>query len=133
MWAFDAVGRVRRRRCGVQVGRQIFDSRGLPAVECEVMTYKGTFRASCPAGDFGTRPYETLELRDAGEEFHGQGVQRAVHNINHVRHATPSLFCRVSLQRGGRAESCFTACRGRHIALHIKRLGSTTSTSTRSI
>jgi len=98
---FDAADDTTAAVWCVQVGRQILDSRGLPAVECEVVTYKGTFRASCPAGDFGTRPYETLELRDAGEDFHGQGVLRAVYNINHVRPATPLLSCVPRKRRAG--------------------------------
>ena len=30
--------------------RQIYDSRGFPTVECEVVTGLGTFRASVPSG-----------------------------------------------------------------------------------
>ena len=44
-------------------GRQIFDSRGNPTVECEVSTHKGTFRAAVPSGA-STGIYEAVELRD---------------------------------------------------------------------
>ena len=44
-------------------GRQIFDSRGNPTVECEVTTYRGTFRAAVPSGA-STGIYEAVELRD---------------------------------------------------------------------
>jgi enolase len=44
-------------------GRQIFDSRGNPTVECEVHTYKGMFRAAVPSGA-STGIYEAVELRD---------------------------------------------------------------------
>ena len=45
------------------VGRQIFDSRGNPTVECEVSTYRGVHRAAVPSGA-STGIYEAVELRD---------------------------------------------------------------------
>lgn len=43
--------------------RQIFDSRGNPTVEVEIMTAKGAFRADVPSGA-STGIHEALELRD---------------------------------------------------------------------
>ena len=43
--------------------RQIYDSRGNPTVEVDVMTEKGIFRASVPSGA-STGIHEALELRD---------------------------------------------------------------------
>lgn len=61
--------------------RTILDSRGNPTVECDIKTNEGIFRASVPSGA-STGTHEALELRDNKEEYLGQGVQRAVNNIN---------------------------------------------------
>jgi len=61
--------------------RQILDSRGNPAVECDLRTTDGTFRASVPSGA-STGIHEAIELRDGGKAFHGRGVTNAVKNIN---------------------------------------------------
>lgn len=48
------------------VGRQIYDSRGNPTVECDVYTHKGWFRAAVPSGA-STGSHEAVELRDGGD------------------------------------------------------------------
>ena len=63
------------------VGRQIFDSRGNPTLECDVYTHKGMFRGAVPSGA-STGIYEAVELRDGEDEYMGKGVLRAVQNIN---------------------------------------------------
>eukprot|EP00056_Hartaetosiga_gracilis_P005919 m.90805 g.90805 ORF g.90805 m.90805 type:complete len:436 (-) comp12317_c1_seq1:889-2196(-) len=63
--------------------RQIFDSRGNPTVEVDLVTSIGTFRAAVPSGA-STGIHEALELRDKGEEYHGKGVAKAVANVNDV-------------------------------------------------
>lgn len=66
------------------VARQIFDSRGYPTVECDVVLEDGSFgRAAVPSGA-STGSGEALELRDGGEAFGGKGVMRAVANVNGV-------------------------------------------------
>lgn len=61
--------------------RQIFDSRGNPTIEADVITDLGTFRAAVPSGA-STGKYEALELRDGNkEEYMGKGVSKAVHNV----------------------------------------------------
>jgi len=61
--------------------RWILDSRGNPTVEAELKTSKGTVIASAPSGaSKGTN--EALELRDKAREFRGNGVSKAVNNIN---------------------------------------------------
>jgi|TARA_B100000795_G_scaffold66968_1_gene45950 enolase len=60
--------------------RQIFDSRGHPTVEVDLQTELGLFRAAAPSG-VTTGAFESIELRDGGERYHGQGVSRAVRNI----------------------------------------------------
>jgi len=65
-------------------GRMIYDSRGRPTVECDIMTAQGQFRAAVPSGA-STGIYEALELRDGVEgEWLGKGVDKAVANINNI-------------------------------------------------
>ncbi|HLP80331.1 MAG TPA: phosphopyruvate hydratase [Acidobacteriota bacterium] len=63
--------------------RQIFDSRGNPTVEVEVSTKKGTFRAAVPSGA-STGIHEAVELRDKDKSYGGQGVSKAVSNVNKI-------------------------------------------------
>ena len=64
--------------------RQIFDSRGLPTVEAEVMLQEGLIgRAAVPAGA-STGSLEAHELRDGGTAFNGMGVTKAVDNIKNI-------------------------------------------------
>lgn len=66
-------------------GREILDSRGLPTVEVEITTKKGsTGRAGVPSGA-STGAYEAHELRDGdSKRFGGKGVLTAVKNINDI-------------------------------------------------
>lgn len=65
-------------------GRQIFDSRGFPTVECDVELEDGSLgRAAVPSGA-STGAGEALELRDGGDAFNGKGVTKAVANINNI-------------------------------------------------
>ncbi|MCM4160415.1 phosphopyruvate hydratase [Antarcticibacterium sp. W02-3] len=62
--------------------RQIFDSRGNPTVEVDVLTENGVLgRAAVPSGA-STGEHEAVELRDGGKEFMGKGVSKAVENVN---------------------------------------------------
>jgi len=64
--------------------RQIFDSRGNPTVEVDVILSDGTFaRAAVPSGA-STGIYEALELRDGGSDYLGKGVSKAVNNVNTI-------------------------------------------------
>lgn len=51
--------------------RQIFDSRGNPTVEAELVTDLGTFTGVAPSGA-STGIFEALELRDGGKDYHGE-------------------------------------------------------------
>merc|ERR1711976_652326 len=64
-------------------GRMIYDSRGNPTVECDIITQQGQFRAAVPSGA-STGIYEALELRDNDNNWHGKGVSKAKDNINKV-------------------------------------------------
>ena len=62
--------------------RQIFDSRGNPTIEVDVITENGVLgRAAVPSGA-STGKYEAAELRDGGKAFLGKGVLKAVENVN---------------------------------------------------
>ena len=62
--------------------RQIFDSRGNPTVEVDVITENGIMgRAAVPSGA-STGEHEAVELRDGGKKFMGKGVAKALENVN---------------------------------------------------
>ncbi|KAJ8731285.1 hypothetical protein PYW07_004449 [Mythimna separata] len=64
--------------------RQIFDSRGNPTVEVDLVTELGLFRAAVPSGA-STGVHEALELRDNVKgQYHGKGVLTAIKNINDI-------------------------------------------------
>jgi enolase len=66
------------------IARQIFDSRGFPTVECDVILTDGSLgRAAVPSGA-STGSGEALELRDGEAAFNGKGVSKAVANVNDV-------------------------------------------------
>ena len=65
-------------------GRQIFDSRGNPTVEVDVITENGIMgRAAVPSGA-STGEHEVVELRDGGKTYMGKGVSQAVENVNQI-------------------------------------------------
>ncbi|MBI4584021.1 MAG: phosphopyruvate hydratase [Planctomycetes bacterium] len=64
------------------IGRQIFDSRGNPTVEVEVVLEGGASgRAAVPSGA-STGEHEALELRDGNKSYLGKGVLKAVANVS---------------------------------------------------
>ena len=65
--------------------REILDSRGNPTLEVDVLLSDGSLgRAAVPSGA-STGEHEAVELRDGdSERYMGNGVQSAVHNVNHV-------------------------------------------------
>jgi enolase len=77
--------------------RQIYDSRGRPTLECDILTQQGQFRAAVPSGA-STGIYEALELRDGKEnEWLGKGVKKAVANINTI--IAPAIMGKSPLQQ----------------------------------
>lgn len=64
--------------------RQIFDSRGNPTVEVDVVTENGVLgRAAVPSGA-STGEHEAVELRDGGKSYMGKGVTQALKNVNEI-------------------------------------------------
>lgn len=65
--------------------REILDSRGIPTVECYCQLDDGRFATSAVPAGTSTGSHEALELRDNDPtRYHGQGVLKAVENINNV-------------------------------------------------
>jgi enolase len=73
-------------------GRRVWDSRGRPTVEAEVLLECGASgRAIAPAGA-STGTNEALDLRDGGEAFGGYDVTRAVAHVNNeIAHAVKGI------------------------------------------
>ena len=66
------------------IARQIYDSRGNPTVEVDIITENLVLgRAAVPSGA-STGEHEAVELRDGGNDYHGKGVLKAVSNINNI-------------------------------------------------
>ncbi|PWG00540.1 phosphopyruvate hydratase [Levilactobacillus bambusae] len=62
--------------------REVFDSRGNPTVEVDVILSDGVRgRAEVPSGA-STGEKEAVELRDGGSRLEGKGVLKAVDNVN---------------------------------------------------
>ena len=77
------------------VARQIFDSRGNPTVECDVYTYKGSYRAAVPSGA-STGIYEAVELRDGDKSKcvpPGHRPQRAAAHAAHCSAGGAARAC----------------------------------------
>jgi enolase len=63
-------------------GRRVWDSRGRPTIEADVLLECGAVgRAIAPAGA-STGSFEALELRDGGASFGGYDVTKAVEHVN---------------------------------------------------
>ena len=64
------------------IARQIYDSRGFPTIEADVLLESGIIGRSAVPSGASTGKKEALELRDGIEnEFHGKGVKKAIANI----------------------------------------------------
>ncbi|EHA58091.1 Enolase [Pyricularia oryzae] len=64
--------------------RSVYDSRGNPTVEVDVVTDTGLNRAIVPSGA-STGQHEACELRDGDKsKWGGKGVTKAVENVNNI-------------------------------------------------
>ena len=63
-------------------GRQVFDSRGNPTVEAEVILQDGSVGTSIVPSGASTGRYEAHELRDKNKDYLNKSVFDAVNNIN---------------------------------------------------
>lgn len=62
--------------------RQIFDSRGMPAIEAEVRLENGVLGVGMSPSGASTGSSEAHEKRDGGSRYMGKGVEKAVEGIN---------------------------------------------------
>lgn len=71
--------------------QEIFDSRGNPTIEVELVSQTGiSARAAVPSGK-STGANEALELRDNDKNrYHGKGVLKAISNIK--KHISPAII-----------------------------------------
>jgi len=70
------------------MGREIFDSRGFPTIECELVleNKSGQYysvRASVPSG-VSTGAHEAFQLRDEKPRLAGMGVIKAIRNLENI-------------------------------------------------
>ena len=63
--------------------REILDSRGNPTVEVDILMESTFGRSAVPSGA-STGSKEAVEIRDGDARYLGQGVQKAVQNVNSV-------------------------------------------------
>ena len=64
--------------------RSVYDSRGNPTIEVDLITETGLHRAIVPSGA-STGQHEAVELRDGDKsKWAGKGVTKAVANVNDV-------------------------------------------------
>lgn len=65
-------------------GREIYDSRGLPTIACELVLENGVYVTSYVPSGASKGSKEALELRDGGERLLGKGVKQAITNIDNI-------------------------------------------------
>ena len=64
-------------------GRQVFDSRGDPTVEAEILSDNGNYASSIVPSGASTGTYEAYELRDKeNKDYLNKSVFKAIENIN---------------------------------------------------
>ena len=61
---------------------QVFDSRGIPTIACEISLDNGICASAMVPSGASTGSKEALELRDSDSNYHGKGVLNAISNIN---------------------------------------------------
>lgn len=74
-------------------GREIFDCRGFPALECQLILENSIpVIASVPTG-VSKGSHEAFELRDGSSKFNGYGVQKAIEKLETI--IEPALIDKV--------------------------------------
>jgi enolase len=61
---------------------EIIDSRGNPTIRCFLFLDDGSLGITSIPSGASTGSHEAFELKDGGKRYHGQGVKKAVDNIN---------------------------------------------------
>ena len=65
-------------------GRQVYDSRGFPTVEVEVLLVDGSIGSAIVPSGASTGTHEAHELRDSNKKYLNKSVLQAVENINNI-------------------------------------------------
>lgn len=66
------------------LGREIFDSRGIPTIECDLVFENDMYvSASVPCGK-SKSSFEAVDLRDGGTRLMGMGVSKAIENLETI-------------------------------------------------
>ena len=64
-------------------GRQVFDSRGNPTVEAEILLSDGSCASAIVPSGASTGTHEAFELRDLeNNNYLGKGVYKAIEKVN---------------------------------------------------
>jgi len=66
------------------IGREIFDSRGMPTIECTLILENGVQVSACVPSGLSRSSYEASELRDGGHRLMGAGVLRSIENLEQI-------------------------------------------------
>ena len=66
------------------IGREVYDARCWPTVQCEIILDDGSSFIGTAATDIAEKRYASQEVRDGGKRFWGKGVLHAVDIINTV-------------------------------------------------
>lgn len=72
------------------IAREIFDSRGMPTIACDVFLDNGHHVTAAVPSGASCGEHEVLEMRDGGDRLFGKGVLKAIHAIEHV--VAPALL-----------------------------------------
>ena len=64
--------------------REIFDSRGIPTIQCDLFLSDGMMVTASVPGGISRGMYEAYELRDGGKRLMGLGVHKAVKMIDDI-------------------------------------------------
>lgn len=66
------------------LGREIYDSRGWPTIQCELELDGTTWITAATPSGMSRGKHEACELRDGGTRLWGRGVLRAIENIDYI-------------------------------------------------
>lgn len=66
------------------LAREIYDSRGLPTVQCQLVIENGISVSSSVPSGLSMGLFEACELRDGGDRLFGKGVLDAIQNIEEI-------------------------------------------------
>lgn len=66
------------------LGREIYDSRGWPTIQCEIELDGTTWITAASPSGMSRGKHEAYELRDGGTRLWGRGVLRATENIDYI-------------------------------------------------